>query len=203
MKNFLIISSLSVLCITCSFGKKRIGIQPYENIPLKVLDSVSQIVCKSYNADVIILKSKSLPKKAFVNIKTPRYRADSLLIDLLENKPDSVDYILGITSKDISTTKRNTEGNIKEPESKYLDWGIFGLGYKPGRSCIISTFRLKNTSQKLFFDRIQKIAVHEIGHNMGLNHCETNNCVMQDAVETIKTVDFANKELCSKCKSNI
>ena len=136
---------------------------------------------------------------AFVNIKSPRYRADSLLIDLFQNRPDSIDYLLGITSKDISTTKRDSKGNIRQPKSKYLDWGIFGLGYKPGVSCVISTYRLNNGKSDLLISRVQKIAVHEIGHNMGLDHCETEKCVMQDAVETISTVDNEGFELCERC----
>ncbi len=149
------------------------------------------------------MNGKKLPEKAFVNIKSPRYRADSLLIELSKNRPDSIGFILGITSKDISTTKRGLDGNIKKPKSKYTDWGVFGLGYKSGTSCIISTFRLKNVKTDLFISRVQKISVHEIGHNLGLDHCETEKCVMQDAVETISTVDSEGFKLCEKCYRKI
>jgi archaemetzincin len=47
------------------------------------------------------------------------------------------------------------------------------------------------------------VAIHEIGHNLGLKHCSTPKCVMQDAVETIKTVDVAGVELCNSCKKEI
>ena len=122
-----------------------------------------------------------------------------MLIDLLKHKPDSISYILGVTSKDISTTKRNSDGTTKTPESKYSDWGIFGLGYRPGQSCVVSTFRIKHAEHDVFVSRMEKISIHEIGHNMGLKHCETENCVMQDAVETIKTVDNVSNQLCTNC----
>ncbi|WP_366941751.1 hypothetical protein [uncultured Psychroserpens sp.] len=169
----------------------------------KVIYSISEILKTSYNADIIILEKKELPKSAFIQIKSPRYKADSLLIDLLKIRPDSIDYALGITTKDISTTKRNPDGSIKTPESKYSDWGIFGLGYRPGKSCVISTFRLKHKKPKIFESRAQKIAVHEIGYNLGLSHCNHNECVMQDAVETILTVDSAGFELCENCRYDI
>jgi len=191
------------LFISCSNQSKTIGIQPYGKINQNLIDSVKVILKRSYNSEVVVLNNKELPKYAFVNIKSPRYQADSLLIDLSENRPDSISFILGITSKDISTTKRGSDGNIKTPKSKYIDWGIFGLGYKPGESCIISTYRLKNIKADLFISRVQKISVHEIGHNMGLDHCDIEKCVMQDAVETIKTVDLEGYELCKKCINKI
>ena len=197
--NKLIIFITILFCFSCSSEPKQIGIQPYGEIDQKVLSSISEILKETYKTDVIVLSNKALPKSAFVNIKSPRYRADSLLKDLLKVRPDSIDFILGITSKDISTTKRDSDGKVKKPESRYADWGIFGLGYKPGKSCVISTFRLKKTESKIYESRLQKISVHEIGHNYGLDHCETDKCVMQDAVETIKTVDLAGFELCEKC----
>lgn len=58
-------------------------------------------------------------------------------------------------------------------------------------------------NKKLFFSRLKKICIHEVGHNLGLPHCTTNKCVMQDAVETIKTVDNESEELCAECRLKI
>ena len=194
---------ITMLLLACSHGPKKIGIQPYGMISQHILDSISVIIKRSYHAEVVILNSRELPFYAFVNIKTPRYRADSLLLDLRENRQDSIDIVIGITTKDISTTKRDARGKVKSPKSKYLDWGIFGLGNNPGNSCVISTFRLHTANANLFMSRIQKIAVHEIGHTMGLDHCETDNCVMQDAVETINTIDNEGYQLCERCSEKI
>jgi archaemetzincin len=193
---------LAVWFVSCTPDNNKIAIQPYEDVPAEIVDSISNALQLSYGTEIIILQKKSLPKHAFVQIKTPRYRADLLLDDLLLHKPDSVDYIIGVTQKDISTTKKDEWGKIKQPESKYYDWGIFGLGSRPGKSCVISIFRL-GTNPTTFYERLQKIAVHEIGHNKGLKHCDSPGCVMQDAVETIQTVDDANKMLCKKCEKKI
>jgi len=195
---------LIVFFITSFFSCKKqnyIGIQPYEHIEQSTLDSIALALRRNYQANIVILKPRALPKWAFVNIKSPRYRADSLLIDLKENKPDSIKFIIGITSKDISTTKRNADGNIKKPRESYQDWGVFGLGYRPGPSCVVSTFRINQANHKTFTDRLQKISVHEIGHNLGLKHCPTPKCVMQDAAETIKTIDQVDMTLCELCSS--
>lgn len=199
----LILFIVIIFCFACASKPKQIGILPYGNIDESVINLVSDILKTTYKTEVIILNKKELPKSAFVTIKSPRYRADSLLKDLLRIRPDSIDYVIGITAKDISTTKRIANGAIKKPESKYTDWGIFGLGYRPGKSCVISTFRLQNTDSETFYSRVQKISIHEIGHNLGLKHCDTDKCVMQDAVETINTVDSVGFELCALCFKQI
>jgi len=180
-----------------------VGILPFENISTRNLDSVSKAIQKVYHFKTVILNKKELPKSAFTEIKSPRYRADSLLRFLKRQKPDSIDYIIGITTKDISITKLDADGKIKQPKYKYLDWGIFGLGYINGPSCIVSTYRLKN-NKSLFFERLQKISAHEIGHNLGLHHCKSiHNCIMKDAAETIKTIDNVELELCVTCKEKL
>lgn len=192
-----------IICLGCSPNYRSIAIQPLGDVPSEVIDSVSSALSKAYLTDVYVLDKKELPKSTFVNIKSPRYRADSLLRILNKWNPDTIGYIIGITAKDISTTKKDRWGNVKEPETKYRDWGIFGLGQRPGSACIVSTFRLKHSNRNTFFDRLQKVSIHEIGHNKGLHHCPEKGCVMQDAVETIKTVDEVEKELCSQCQRRI
>jgi archaemetzincin len=139
--------SLLLFLLSCSHKKPvKIGLQPYGNFDEEVVRDLSIALNNTYGLKIYILNSKPIPKQAFVNVKSPRYRADVILGILKKEKADTIDYIIAVTDKDISTTKRDTEGNIKKPESKYKDWGVFGLGYRPGPSCIISSFRLKNTS---------------------------------------------------------
>ncbi|WP_291727609.1 matrixin family metalloprotease [Bernardetia sp.] len=201
---FLLLLSLSIIsCNPVSTKTKTIGIQGFGNVDKYLTDTIKQTILDVYDFDeVIILKNKPLPKSAFINIKSPRYRADSILKVLKREIPDSIDYIIGVTNKDISTTKRDRDGNILKPENKYTDWGIFGLGYRPGVSCVVSTYRIKSAGRKKFITRLKKICMHEIGHNLGLKHCtHDNKCVMRDAAETIKTVDNVDLKLYSYCSS--
>lgn len=175
-----------------------ISIQPYIGVSLNVIDSVSSALSRTYHTDVNILREKPIPESAFTNIKLPRYRADTLIHILnAQHKKNTIN--IGITDLDISCTKKAANGKVKEPTSKYRDWGIFGLGYVPGYACVISTFRIHHKDKKVFIKRIQKIAIHEVGHNLGLNHCSTKGCVMQDAVESINTIDQEGMNLCSSC----
>lgn len=200
---FLILIGFLFLASCGNKGDGSIAIQPFEKLDQEVMDSISSRLGRAYNCNVVQLKSISLPQNAFIHVKSPRYRADSLLVYLKHIKPDSIAYIIGLTDKDISTTKRDKRGEVRQPEYKYQDWGVFGLGYRPGSSCVISTFRVHKTDRQTFIQRMQKIAIHEIGHNKGLSHCPSVGCVMQDAAETIRTIDQVGFELCEKCKREI
>jgi archaemetzincin len=190
---------------SCGENKQKIVmIQPYENFPPETVDEIKKTIETNYPFKVFINKAKKLPKSAFVNIKSPRYRADIILAIQKRSKPDSVDFVLGLTSKDISTTKYGKHNKPLKPLSKYYDWGVFGLGYRPGPSAVASTFRLTPSNQKRMLTRLKKVCVHELGHNLGLPHCTfSKECVLRDAAESIKTVDYVSENICSTCKSKI
>ena len=120
-----------------------------------------------------------------------RYRADSLLNFLESYNHGDIDLVVGLTGKDISCTNET-----------FVDCGIFGLGLMPGHACVVSTYSKRlgiNASRALLEERLTKVVLHELGHNLGLDHCNTPNCLMEDAGGTIKTVDREKKEVCPKC----
>lgn len=183
-----------------------ICIQPFAGIPAEHVEEVRAALSRYYQTDVQVLDSVELPEETFTDVKTPRYRADKLLVWLRENRPEGCDHILGLTHRDISTTKYEdwATKKIKEPAWKYEDWGVFGLGHRPGPACVVSTFRLKkDVDDAKVRERLRKIACHEVGHNLGLPHCPNVFCFMRDAAEKIGTVDLVNEALCEKCAGKI
>jgi archaemetzincin len=181
--------------------ESTLAILPYENFPNEYSELIANKLKEFYGFQtVIILPSQKLPKEAYTTVNTARYRADSILHILDRNTDlDKYDYILALTEKDISCTKN------KEPKSKYRDWGIFGLGQCPGQCCVVSIFRMgkAKVGEKTFLERFLKICCHEIGHNLGLPHCPMKGCIMQDANETINTIDGEKGELCGECKKKL
>jgi archaemetzincin len=147
-----------------------------------------------YNAEVVDLGEKALPQLAYYAPRK-RYRADKLIDWLLKIRPDSVDFILGLTACDISHTKGDIE-----------DYGIMGLAYRPGRSGVVSMFRIGKgaKNQEQVVERFSKIVLHEIGHNFGIQHCtHSKHCLMRDACGTVKTLDSEPKNVCENCRKRL
>jgi archaemetzincin len=199
---FLIVIIFLGACKPKEASIKKVAIQPIGVYDASLLDSLQVKIEQFYGVKALVYSPITMPKQFFVNIKSPRYRADSIIRYLRRIKPDTINYIIGLTNNDISTTKRDDKGDVKKPTTKYTDWGIFGLGFRPGPSCVISSYRM-GSYKKRRVERAQKVALHELGHNMGLPHCPNKKCFMQDAAETIKTVDRVNFFLCEDCKSKI
>lgn len=213
MKNSIIYLSLVVSLLGCQAKYDKvsqettIAVQPFEGFEQTYADTVKRALENLYGVKVKVLDEIEIPAYTFINVKSPRYRADSLISFLKKNNSfDDYDHVIGLIKEDISCTKYSDfeTRTIKEPEYKYKDWGIFGLGYCPGKSCIVSSYRLlKSTSTEIFIERLKKVSCHEMGHNFGLPHCPNKECIMQDAAETIKTIDGVKMFLCDGCRKKI
>ena len=163
------------------------------DVPLAHLNYVQQSVIEFFHYQVAINPKQSLTSD-LKNSPQGRYVADKIL-----KKFNSKRNILLLTNVDIVTNKK--ERGVKE-------WGIFGLGYRPGTTCVISTFILNKPKVKVsnekFFERLKKICIHEIGHNLGLDHCSSNRqCLMNDARGRISQVDMETLDFCKSCKKKI
>lgn len=167
---------------------RTIALQPYGKVSLETLTTVRKALEAELDAKILVREEVPLPASAYYEPRN-RYRAEKLLQDLSSRLPHGAAKIMGITEVDISTTKGEHE-----------DWGIFGLGCLNGETCVVSTFRLRD---KRLQERIAKVAVHEIGHTFGLQHCQTNQCVMQDAEGKAATVDANSIKFCPDCRRKI
>lgn len=160
-----------------------ITIQPLGDIPAEQLLFVYDRL-KSFYLSVELKKPIPLPSTAYLSERS-RYRADSLINHL--NRITGNHLTIGLTNKDISTTK----GNI-------TDWGVMGLGFCPGKACIASSFRL---SKKDKYMQLFKVAIHELGHTQGLPHCVKKTCFMRDA-EGGNPIN-EEKEFCITCRKQL
>lgn len=181
--------------------KQVVVLQPLKSFPDSLLPIISKHITAVYGFQVQVAPVKPIPEKYFNNDKGPRYSADAILRYLLQERSDAGTYIAGLTTADIFTSKEVPSSGNKLPLSTYKNWGIFGLGLQPGKSNIVSIHRL-GTGQ-LMVSRLKKIVIHEVGHNLGLDHCPQPGCVMNDAMESIRTIDRENGELCEACKRKI
>ena len=82
MKYLSIFLLFFLFACTSNFGTnspKRIAIQPYDAFDTSIADTIKASIEETFSFDVEVLASIPIPKSAFVNIKSTRYRADSLI----------------------------------------------------------------------------------------------------------------------------
>ncbi|WP_061085517.1 hypothetical protein [Chryseobacterium indologenes] len=157
-------------------------IQPFKDVGSQSLLTVTEGIKKVY-PNVQVLEAIDFPKNTYYKERN-RYRADSIIKFLNKRTKDGF-VTIGLTSKDISATR----GKIK-------DFGIMGLGYRPGKACVASKFRLsKENANEQFY----KIAIHELGHTQGLPHCPRKMCFMRDAEGKNPTNE--ETDFCNTCKA--
>ena len=202
MKQLLIISTICLFFFSCKdstiitskFRKTKVAIQPFESFPQDITKEVQMAIDSMYDIESTVLSPIDLPKHAYYSPRN-RYRADSLIRHLKRIKTSDYDKILGLTNSDISTTKGD-----------YKDFGIMGLGFRPGSSCVGSIYRVQRgaKSRKQIIARFRKVTVHELGHNFGLKHCTFDpKCLMQSAKGKATTIDKADEILCENCRKQI
>ena len=85
---------------------------------------------------------------------------------------------------------------------------VFGEAYVEGSISAIYLPRLRQEfyglkpDESLFYQRIVKEAVHELGHGFGLNHCKNIKCVMHFS-NSLSDTDIKSNHFCIVCKGLI
>jgi archaemetzincin len=167
-----------------------VAIVPLGPVTQEYLDRVAQEIQARLHVRVRSEPRRQLPPEAFYAPRS-RYRAEKLISAIEATPPEDAWKVVGVTEAEISTTK----GDIK-------DWGIAGLGSIGGRTCVVSSHIYKKhiKTQKVLLRRLGDLAVHEFGHTLGLDHCETKGCVMSDAKgKAIQSADESSGQYCARC----
>jgi archaemetzincin len=176
------------------------------HIKSSAIDTVIHHIQNAFPYPVKKHAAVHVPDYCKSGIHPGRYRADSILVYLRKEFGSSCSKVILFTHYDITCTKRDPKTKkIKSPEWKYKDWAIFGLGSCPGKACVVSDFRLhaRNANEETYLRRFYHVAIHELGHTYGLPHCPSPKCIMNDANETIVTVDQSTGQFCASCKSKL
>ncbi|KAB7515986.1 archaemetzincin family Zn-dependent metalloprotease [Halosegnis rubeus] len=146
-----------------------------------------------YDAEVTLHDRQPLPESAFDEARN-QYRAEEFIE--LAARVGSGTKNIAITTQDLYYRRRNY---------------VFGLAYLSGNGSVISTNRLQTASdggsatkspEEVFTDRVRKEVVHEIGHTLGLEHCDEKKCVMSFS-PTVREVDQKTQNFCGSCSRQV
>lgn len=119
----------------------KINIQPLGDVSPEYINLVTKSVKSFYGYDCVVLPKIEVTKD-MLSRKTKRIDADKAIFNNIK-----LDNLLIITEKDICCKK----------DKKHPEWGVFGLGLRPGKTCIISTFRMrKDVTKPIVLERLKK-----------------------------------------------
>lgn len=157
-------------------------------IPHTALRVVAANIQTMLEAPVEVLPEMAIPEEAF---QCQRYQYDAGLV-LKHLSRFSFPHhlrLLAITDVDLCT-----------PILTFV-YGLSELGRK---LAIVSDFRLKYMEDGImapegtYYERLAKVALHELAHTFSLYHCETPKCLMRYS-NGLRHLDELNISFCERC----
>jgi len=167
---------------------KCVAICPIGFVEEDILDHIAECIKKRCGLDCRISSRMENPTYAYDETRH-QYNSKVILKHLLQCCPHDTLSFMGVTRVDLFV-----------PILKY----VFGLAQIKGKCSLISLYRLlpqfynQPPNRDLLMTRIEKTALHELGHCLGLTHCRDRRCVMHSSTR-IEDTDFKQPEFCPTC----
>lgn len=181
---------------------KTIALQPLEEYDTALLNFISTELSNFYNRKVIILNPLPIPPAFRLARDTEIYSAD-LILDMLSGfLNDEIIQVVGVTHKNIFLLKKNEHESPGRTRGKNVSV-VLGLGDYPGNCSVVSDFLFRTNDPKLLRHRLRSVIIHEIGHNLGLDHCAFDKCIMSEENRKIPVLDNSGNDYCDRCKRKL
>ncbi|MCI0531704.1 MAG: archaemetzincin [candidate division Zixibacteria bacterium] len=169
--------------------RSKITIIPLGDVEFALINKLSSNLASLLSLTVETLHAMEIPLEAY-NQGRGQYYSTVILNKLQLLKLDEKERVLGITEEDLYS-----------PAVSYL----FGDADSESKVAVASTFRLKQEfsgfpeNEDLFYRRILKEAVHQLGRTFNLDHCPNAKCVMYSS-NHIVDIDLKQDRFCDNCK---
>lgn len=160
-------------------------IQPYIGCDIDVINEIAERLMQKINIEVKLLPFLGKPDYAYDPIRG-QYHSTKILSYIIGNNNNSAIRTIGVIDVDLFI-----------PILTY----VFGEAQLNGRVAIISGARLKQEyyglkpNKRLYIERLFKEVIHELGHTLGLTHCEITSCVMHLS-NTVIDIDKKTSDFC-------
>ncbi|HEV8320898.1 MAG TPA: archaemetzincin [Myxococcota bacterium] len=168
----------------------KIYVVPLGSIGADTVDLVvDAIAFVAGTRDVALLPRRPLPGESW-NPATAMYDAERVLGMMRSLRPRDGYRLVAVTDADLYAS-----------ELRFL----FGLASATHDVAIVSALRLeeqfwdRDSDWDLYRWRLFKILAHELGHTLGLPHCDRSSCLMH-AIRSLADADAAPPRLCDLCR---
>jgi archaemetzincin len=171
----------------------RMAILCIGSVDMDVVESIRRELCDKFPGTTCEILEHTMPiPQDTCNTSRHQYHSSSILAKIQDYVEKFLaDRVLGVTDVDLYVPRLNF---------------VFGEAQCPGKTAIISLFRLKQEfygrppNRNLFVERSVKEAVHEVGHTLGLVHCSNSACIMFFS-NSIFDTDRKELAFCERCYS--
>jgi len=171
---------------------QNIVLIPIGTIKNNVAGFLSLSLPEILNASCRVLVEE-ITLEPFYSSDRKQYHSTEILRQLLPFANRQEDHILGIMDEDIYI-----------PILTF----VFGEAQLGGRCALMSGHRLHQEfyglpeDESLYLHRCEKEAVHELGHTLGLKHCENFECVMRYS-NSVADIDIKRNVFCPGCSREL
>lgn len=169
----------------------EIDLLPVGHIENDILLELKDRIHIVFGCPVAVKEQIPIPVESYTPDRK-QYLSDVFLSKLLAYKQLG-NYVLGITDVNLYTHGLNF---------------VFGQADVTGGVSVISLHLLRQENfglaadRDLLIERALKEAVHELGHNLGMGHCQDGSCVMHFSNSLIDT-DIKNSYFCNNCRPKL
>ena len=135
------------------------------------------------------LLEEEIALEPFYSRDRQQYHSTEILRKLLPYAAAAGQHVLGIMDEDLYI-----------PILTF----VFGEAQLAGRCALMSGHRLHQefyglpADESLYLHRCEKEAVHELGHTLGLKHCDNFECVMRYS-NSVADIDIKRNVFCPSC----
>ena len=165
---------------------KTISIYRYGDFSAKKAQSLEKQL-RFYFPNIVLKKQVlTLPAEHYYKERN-RYRGTGLFEEL--GKHRNGDAVIGLT-----------DYVIFKPNEISKTYGIMGVSPVGTYKCVVSS-KIPSSGKEQSDDNFVKLALHELGHAFGLNHCPDQHCYMVDAEHKMKFPQTTG--FCKSCKTKL
>ena len=170
-------------------AKNMVQLLAVGEVDRRLLEEVREELPRYFDIACEILPRSFNPEPCF-HVERQQYHSSEIL-QRMRSIADGAWRVLGITPVDLYI-----------PILKY----VFGEAQVGGPCALVSFHRLRqeyyglDPNDEILAARVVKESIHELGHTLGLKHCQDYRCAMASA-HAVEWIDLREASLCNMCRS--